>query len=469
METVRRSSYLHDIRTLYDVGSFAGLTDVELLERFAGGVGEAAELAFAALVERHGPMVLRVCRRGPARRARRRGRLPGDVPGPGAQGRLDPQGRVPGELAARGGVPDRGLRRGPPRPGGERMRRTGRPAGDGSPVDGAGELASILHEELGRLPEKYRAPIVLCHLEGLTHEQAARQLRWPVGTVRSRLSRGREALRNRLTRRGVALAAGLWEWARPAETVSAAGCPMLAASVVPAGWGGPLPASVVLLAQGVMKAMLIAKLKSAVLVLGLLLAGAVVVAGRRRSDTARPRRRRRPGRRLTPGPSEIRDLRPTEEEAVTRELDALDLGLLAEEVGQLREVVRLAIEGKIRAEHRIPAGTGEDSGPDEGKMKAARAAYESARAVLPGAGEGAAGETAAAGNGSGTSADRQHPATVSRGPPGQRSARCRARQGGAGLPRPSARSTWTRCSSGLRRQSSGSRATGNGSRSEKRD
>ena len=141
---------------------------------------------------------------------------------------------------------------------------------------------------------------MLFHLEGLTHEQAARQLRWPVGTVRSRLSRGREALRNRLTRRGVALAAGLWEWARPAETVSAAGCPMLTASVVPAGCGGSLPASVVLLAQGVMKAMLIAKLKSAVLVLGLLLAGAVVVAQHAESDTARPRRRRRPGQRFTP-------------------------------------------------------------------------------------------------------------------------------------------------------------------------
>ena len=62
METVRRSSYLHDVRTLYDVGSSAGLTDVELLARFTGGVGQAAELAFSALVERHGPMVLRVCR-----------------------------------------------------------------------------------------------------------------------------------------------------------------------------------------------------------------------------------------------------------------------------------------------------------------------------------------------------------------------------------------------------------------------
>lgn len=66
-----------------------------------------------------------------------------------------------------------------------------------------GELLEQVHEEVSRLPERFRAPIVLCYLEGLTHDEAARRLGWPVGTVRSRLARAREALRPRLTRRHV--------------------------------------------------------------------------------------------------------------------------------------------------------------------------------------------------------------------------------------------------------------------------
>ena len=61
-----------------------------------------------------------------------------------------------------------------------------------------------LYEELGRLPERFRLPILLCHLEGLTYEQAARRLGCPVRTVQSRLARRRERLRDRLARRGVA-------------------------------------------------------------------------------------------------------------------------------------------------------------------------------------------------------------------------------------------------------------------------
>jgi polysaccharide biosynthesis/export protein len=63
------------------------------------------------------------------------------------------------------------------------------------------ELTLVIQEEIGRLPEKYRAPVVLCYLEGLTHEMAVEHLGWPVGSVNSRLAWARERLRVRLTRR----------------------------------------------------------------------------------------------------------------------------------------------------------------------------------------------------------------------------------------------------------------------------
>src|SRR5205823_4939747 len=66
------------------------------------------------------------------------------------------------------------------------------------------ELRRVLHEELGRLPEKNRLPILLCHLEGQTQDEAARALGWSLGRLRGRLLRGRELLRRRLTRRGLA-------------------------------------------------------------------------------------------------------------------------------------------------------------------------------------------------------------------------------------------------------------------------
>jgi RNA polymerase sigma factor (sigma-70 family) len=65
------------------------------------------------------------------------------------------------------------------------------------------ELKAVVDAELERLPRRYRAPIVLCDLEGQTHEQAASALRCPVGTIKSRLSRGRDRLRSRLARRGL--------------------------------------------------------------------------------------------------------------------------------------------------------------------------------------------------------------------------------------------------------------------------
>jgi RNA polymerase sigma factor (sigma-70 family) len=72
-----------------------------------------------------------------------------------------------------------------------------------------GEVRALLHEELARLPEQFRAPLLLCHLAGLTRDEAARRLGWPATTLKGRLDRGRKLLHDRLARRGLALATAL--------------------------------------------------------------------------------------------------------------------------------------------------------------------------------------------------------------------------------------------------------------------
>src|SRR5262249_58240852 len=71
------------------------------------------------------------------------------------------------------------------------------------------ELRLVLHEELSRLPEKYRTPLLLCYWEGQTQDEAAAQLGWSKSTLKERVHRARELLRGRLTRRGVTRSAGL--------------------------------------------------------------------------------------------------------------------------------------------------------------------------------------------------------------------------------------------------------------------
>jgi RNA polymerase sigma factor (sigma-70 family) len=108
------------------------------------------------------------------------------------------------------------------------------------------DLLSLVREELGRLPEKYRSPLVLCYFEGLTHEEAAEHLGWASGTVKVRLVRGRKLLRERLDRRKVALGAGLLTlWKQ--ETKSAIGDALVDSTVASAR---PMSASKAVLGQG---------------------------------------------------------------------------------------------------------------------------------------------------------------------------------------------------------------------------
>src|SRR5262249_9109898 len=130
------------------------------------------------------------------------------------------------------------------------------------------DLRDVLAAELGRLPEKYRLAIELCHLQGLTHEAAAQRLGWPVGTVRSRPSGGRARLRRRLATRGLGTSAAVLETAFRGEMQAAVPGALLrstahAATITAAGGAGAFPASVAALASGTVHAMILSKLKLA--------------------------------------------------------------------------------------------------------------------------------------------------------------------------------------------------------------
>ncbi len=181
--------------------------DARLLQRF---LAERDPRAFEAIVDRHGPIVLTVCRRYL--------REPADVEDAfqatflvlvrKASGLRDGDAlaswlygvayRV--ALRARANALKRRAREG------EREGLENAPAEPSRPADDAREA---LDAEMARLSEKFRAPLVLCYLKGKTHEQAAAELGWPVGTVRSRMARARALLRDRLARRGVDASLGL--------------------------------------------------------------------------------------------------------------------------------------------------------------------------------------------------------------------------------------------------------------------
>ena len=140
------------------------------------------------------------------------------------------------------------------------------------------EQLAVVHDEIQRLPEKYRLPIVLCCVDEETHDEAARKLGWPVGTVHGRLSRGRDLLRGRLGRRGVVIPEMI---SRPAGTAAkrrekAVPEPLLRSTL--ALIGGPLPTQLHTLARGVLSAMFIERLKTTGFVLALTTLGVASAA-----------------------------------------------------------------------------------------------------------------------------------------------------------------------------------------------
>jgi polysaccharide biosynthesis/export protein len=271
---LRRTALLHDRNRL---------TDGQLLDRF---LARREEAAFEALVQRHGPMVLGVCQRvlhnthdaedafqatflvlvRKAASIVPRDRVGNWLYGVAHRIALKAKSDVARRRAKEQQVKDLPRRE---------------PA-----EDLWWELRPLLDAELHRLPDKYRAAVVLCDLEGKSRKEAARQLGWAEGTLSGRLARARGLLAKRLARRGLALTAGaltllLTERASASVPATLAVFTIKAALLTAAGQAataGVVSAKVAALTEGVLRAMLMTKVKAVAAVV-LLLAGIGIGAG----------------------------------------------------------------------------------------------------------------------------------------------------------------------------------------------
>ncbi|HTU92729.1 MAG TPA: sigma-70 family RNA polymerase sigma factor [Gemmataceae bacterium] len=257
--------------------SATNVSDAELLERFVSCRDEAA---FAALMARHGPMVFGVCRR-----LLRHAQDAEDafqatflilVRKAASIGKRELLGNWLYGVAIRVASRARVMA----------MKRRTQEATDMEQVAGATrepaeapDLRAAITEEVQRLPAKYRGPVVLYYLEGRTNEEVAGELRCPVGTIKTRLSRAREMLRKRLTRRGLVLSTTALSAAMLAEASAASLQPALIDPTLKAAMsfaagnvaaGGLVSAQAAELTKGVLHTMFVTKMKTlAALVLAL--------------------------------------------------------------------------------------------------------------------------------------------------------------------------------------------------------
>ncbi len=269
MKRASAAAMARGLETLVDPGTISGLSEPQVLARF---VERGDPVAFEAIVVRFGPMVLSVCRQLL--------RDTNDVDDAfqatfliliqKAGGLKQPEKLGPWLYGVAHRVASR-MRR--------RRRAEGLPPDLARPTtDNDPDQMAVLHDEIGRLPEKYRLPIVLCCVEEETHDEAARKLGWPVGTVHGRLSRGRHLLRGRLGRRGVVLPELI---SRPAALASkrrreAVPEPLLRSTLALSA--GTIPTQLQSLVKGAFAAMFIEKLKSTGLVVAVTALGVATAA-----------------------------------------------------------------------------------------------------------------------------------------------------------------------------------------------
>jgi RNA polymerase sigma factor (sigma-70 family) len=258
------SGVLYQLRHTLAAQRCGRLADHDLLERY---VTARDESAFAALVKRHGPMVLGLCWRVLRQRQDAEDAFQAAFLVLARKaGAIRKREALAGWLYSVAFRAANKLRA-------ARARRQAREAPwrdlpqGGCPDDPGGqETQRVLEEELNRLADKYRAPLLLCCVQGRTRDEAAQQLGWGLAVLRGRLDRGRQLLRARLARRGIVLSAALLplgvagtaEAALPPELL--AGAVRAATAAAPAA-GAAVSAQAVALSQGVVHAMFLTKLK----------------------------------------------------------------------------------------------------------------------------------------------------------------------------------------------------------------
>jgi RNA polymerase sigma factor (sigma-70 family) len=294
MARTATESISRQLESVFEGSSVAGLSDRQLLDRFIASRDPAGEAAFAAIVARHGPMVLSICRQlvgdhhhvedafqavflvlarrapsirdpdllgnwlyGVALRTARCAELQLDRRRKKEEGDMSRQG--PGSSVATEPI--------------------AQPADQ--PIIER-ERAEALNREIDRLPKSFRLPVVLCYFEGLTLDEAARRLRCPAGTLRSRLARARDKLRRALTRRGVILPsaaiAAVLDSRAAIASVSLPQCDITARAAIQFAAGKPVSSAATALAQEVLRFIVVSKLKFAALA-ALPLAFGVTTAG----------------------------------------------------------------------------------------------------------------------------------------------------------------------------------------------
>jgi RNA polymerase sigma factor (sigma-70 family) len=340
MGKAQQSNALRDVELLFNAGTATGWTDRQLLEQFLDRSGESRDLAFAALVERHGVMVHRVCRSvlrddqaaDDAFQATflilvRRGHSVWvrDSIGPWLYQVAHRVASCARSMEAR------------------RKHHEKKAAELAHPVvepPTSDDLGSAIHQEIARLPERYRAPIVLCCLEGLTQQQAAGQLGWRMGTLQSRLARGRERLQRRLIRRGLAPSIAVSMALSSAAGARGAVSSALLAGTIDAAMAfatvkadGTAVASVSTLAHGVMRTMFLHELKTvSIAIVAVVVAAAGVGVWARQESTDGP----------TPSPTQTTHLEEpiaaeeTERPAPADGGDGPDASAPSDEAGSLK-------------------------------------------------------------------------------------------------------------------------------------